>query len=492
MSADSPVRPAAVRGHRRRPLIDEFTLGRIRRAAAIPLLALVAVLAVGLVLWRVVEVPGGRVLAGLVCGCVVVAVVAVREARAAAQAVQRADAGRLDADLAVVLDRLAAAQKTVLWSTDELCRGRRPPIPAAADPRSAGPAAGVEAALSTLQTQAVIALLRVHDESGAVVLLEVLRRLAMREHVLVGRALEALSELERLTDDPELLARIFQIDHLVTRVRRQVESTAVLGGQSLRTGRTPLSVATVLRGAVSEVVQYPRVSTTAGAVGTELGLPAHVGPDLMHLLAELIENSCENSDPATRVVVRAQQVPAGLAIEVEDRAVAMAPELRERMNALLAAPDDVDVSGQVRAGRIGLLTAAKIGRRHGLSIRLQENMTGGTTALVVVPTSLLVKMPSGGGASRSARPRPVPPASSASAAAAPPPARVAEAVSAGEPPLPRRTRTHGALRPDSGQQQETTTAATPGLAAAFLGATRRGAGSPSPQATPPEQSRRRT
>lgn len=244
--------------------------------------------------------------------------------------------------------------------------------------------------LGGLQAHVVASLIRVHDESQSVVLLEVLRGLAMREHGLVGKALAALTELEMLTDDPELLSKVFEIDHLVTRVRRQVESTAVLGGRSLRSVRRPVPVATALRGAVSEVVQYPRVVVAAGSVGAELGLPGHVGPDLTHLVAELIENACECSDPANRVWVRAQRVPNGLAIEVEDRAIPMRPQTRAQMNHLLQAPDEVDVSGQVRAGQLGLLVAAKIAQTHGLSVLLQENVTGGTTALVVVPDRLLV------------------------------------------------------------------------------------------------------
>lgn len=133
--------------------------------------------------------------------------------------------------------------------------------------------AEIDNALSALQVQAVASLIRVHDESQSVVLLEVLRRLATREHALVGKALEALTQLEMLTDDPELLAKIFEIDHLVTRMRRQVESTAVLGGQSLRSVRQPVPVTTALRGAISEVVQYPRVVVAAGSVGASWGFP---------------------------------------------------------------------------------------------------------------------------------------------------------------------------------------------------------------------------
>jgi hypothetical protein len=220
-----------------------------------------------------------------------------------------------------------------------------------------------------------------------------LRRLARREHVLVERALSALTDLESLTDDPDLLARIYELDHLVTRVRRQVENTAVLGGQSLRGVRRPVTVMTVLRGAASEVVQYPRVAVVAESVGTELGLPGHVGPDLTHLLAELIENGCQFSDPTTRVTVRARRVVNGLLVEVEDMAVAIRPATRDQLNAMLRSPDEVDVSAQVRAGQIGLLTASKIAQVHEISVRLTENPTGGTTAQVVVPARQLVVLP---------------------------------------------------------------------------------------------------
>ncbi|MGW3867648.1 ATP-binding protein, partial [Streptomyces sp. NPDC005047] len=282
-------------------------------------------------------------------------------------------------------------------------------------------------------------------------------------------------------DDPELLAKIFEIDHLVTRMRRQVESTAVLGGQSLRSARWPVPVTTALRGAISEVVQYPRVAVAAGSVGAELGLPGHVGPDLTHLLAELIENACECSDPATRVTVRAQRVANGLAVEVEDRAIPMHPQARTQMNHLLATPDKVDVSGQVRAGQLGLLVAAKIAQSHGLSVVLQENVTGGTTALVVIPARLLVKIPRGDDASISTgearTPKPsqrqatAPLTSSAgqtmhqSAAGA---TRTGNTGRSAQPPaLPTRPRQAGAFRPPRERKQAPASAPTPGLAAAF-------------------------
>lgn len=477
-----PTRPAAT-GHRRRrpPRIDAFTVHCVRRAVALPLLLLAALLGAVFTLWSTAPVALGWLLAGLVCGLIAVALVAARGARTAAVAVQTALGKRRAVELTAVAGVAAAVEKSVQWSADELCRGARPPLPDIQMPQPASPTAEIDKALSALQVHTVASLIRVHDESQSVVLLEVLRRLAMREHALVSKALEALSQLEMLTDDPELLSKIFEIDHLVTRMRRQVESTAVLGGQSLRSVRRPVSVTTTLRGAISEVVQYPRVVVAAGSVGGELGLPGHVGPDLTHLLAELIENACECSDPATKVTVRAQRVPNGLAVEVEDRAVPMHPQTRAQMNRLLKTPDEADVSGQVRAGQLGLLVAAKIAQSHGLSVVLQENVTGGTTALVVIPARLLVAIPSvgdTGACRREMRPSaPPPPRQMATAAPSVGQVRRPTAVaapgdggaghSAHAPHLPRRTRQTGSFRPPGEREQAPASAATPGLAAAF-------------------------
>ncbi|MEW2247942.1 ATP-binding protein [Streptomyces sp. NPDC006975] len=474
--------PAATGHRRRRPQIDAFTLHHVHRAVALPLVLLAALLGAAFILWSVSAVGPGWLLAGLVCGLAGVATLAARRARTAAGAVQTAAEHAQAAALAAVAGAAAAVEKSVQWSADELCRGGRPPLPDLLVPPSASPNAEINKALSALQVQAIASLIRVHDESQSVVLLEVLRRLAMREHALVGKALEALSQLEMLTDDPELLAKIFEIDHLVTRMRRQVESTAVLGGQSLRSVRRPVPVKSVLRGAVSEVVQYPRVAVAAGSVGAELGLPGHVGPDLTHLLAELIENACECSDPATKVMVRAQRVANGLAVEVEDRAIPMHPQTRAQMNHLLQAPDEVDVSGQVRAGQLGLLVAAKIAQSHGLSVLLQENVTGGTTALVVIPARLLVAIPSVDDASalpQDARPLAPQPQQVAATPATPRPGQVPrpgtagapEAARAGHsadaPALPTRRRQAGTFHPPHEREQAPVTAATPGLAAAF-------------------------
>ncbi|MFF2213418.1 ATP-binding protein [Streptomyces antibioticus] len=500
-----PPRPVATDHRRRRPRqVDAFTLRCVRRAVALPLLLLSVLSGAAVSVWSTSMVGRGSLAAGLACGLVGVTLVAAWGAQTAARAVQRAAEQVWTAEMTAIAGAAAAVEKSMLWSADELCRGARPPLPDGQSPPSAGPSAEIDKVLSTLQVQAVTSLIRVHDESQSIVLLEVLTSLAKREHALVGKALEALSRLEMLTDDPELLAKIFEIDHLVTRMRRQVESTAVLGGQSLRSARWPVPVATVLRGAVSEVVQYPRVAVVAGSVGAELGLPGHVGPDLTHLLAELIENACECSDPAMRVMVRAQRVSSGLAVEVEDRAIPMHPQARAQMNHLLKAPDEVDVSGQVRAGQLGLLVASKIAQSHGLSVVLQENVTGGTTALVVIPARLLVAIAPVEDADMSPRGMRSAGLSSRQAAAAPavlssgqatPPGPVgASGAGAADhrtdvPALPTRRRQAGAFRPPREREEAPVTAATPGLAAAFRSGIQAG-GTASSSRAPDEHPRR--
>ncbi|MER5201204.1 ATP-binding protein [Streptomyces sp. NPDC002884] len=301
---------------------------------------------------------------------------------------------RRDGEFQRVVEAVSAAEAMMVWTAGKLCQGKRPPLPP--EPALAGGDA-VERVIdlvADLKVQGAGALMRVHDESQAAVLVEMHRTLTRRQHTLIDDMLEHLTSLQQSTEDPELLDRSFKIDHLATRLRRMVESVSVvLGGRSLRETRAPVAVSTVLRGAKSEVVKYTRVQTAAGDTGSAYALPAHVHPEVAHLLAELIDNGLEHSDPATKVVVRAQKVAAGLLVEVEDRAtLLMSPAQRDMLNHLLERPNQADVAGQVRNGSLGLITTAKIAARHGLKVWLVMNAMGGTTANVIIPNRYLVPL----------------------------------------------------------------------------------------------------
>ncbi|KUO21360.1 sensor histidine kinase [Streptomyces dysideae] len=216
---------------------------------------------------------------------------------------------------------------------------------------------------------------------------EVFVNLARRLQSLVHRAINMLDQLENEVEDPELLKGLFHVDHLATRIRRHAENVAVLGGSvSRRQWTRPVTLTEVLRSSIAEVEHYSRVKLVPPIEGT---LRGHAVADVIHLLAELVENATMFSEPHTQVLLRAQHVTAGLAVEVEDRGLGMSPQEQARTNALLAEPDHIDLSKLLADGRIGLYVVSALARRHGIAVRLQSNIYGGVQAVLVIPRGLM-------------------------------------------------------------------------------------------------------
>ncbi|TYC09414.1 sensor histidine kinase [Actinomadura syzygii] len=216
---------------------------------------------------------------------------------------------------------------------------------------------------------------------------DVFVNLARRMQSLAHRTIKGLDELENQVEDPDLLKGLFKVDHLSTRMRRQAESLAVIGGAaSRRQWSRPVTVYEVLRSAIAEVEHYNRVKVVPPVEGT---LHGGAVADIVHLLAELIENATRFAPPQTQVLIRVGPVAAGLAVEVEDRGLGIPPEERHRLNELLADSADVDSSELLQEGRIGLLVVSALARRHGVRVQLQGNLYGGTQAVVVVPNELV-------------------------------------------------------------------------------------------------------
>ncbi|MER8002117.1 ATP-binding protein [Streptomyces sp. NPDC095613] len=219
---------------------------------------------------------------------------------------------------------------------------------------------------------------------------DVLVRIARRLQTLVKRSLDELTDLEKSVEDPVLLDGLFRLDHLVTRVRRQVESLAVLGGAVPRSVSEPVPLATVLRQAVAEIQQYPRVRVPVLPDGAVLGYAA---VDIIHLLAELVENATVFSRPDTQVLVRAAEAPAGLAVEIEDRGLTIPGARLSELNRLLTAPERANVQQLLTVGQIGLYVVARIAARHSIHVELRTNVYGGTQAVVILPGKLLLSSP---------------------------------------------------------------------------------------------------
>ncbi|MGW2620864.1 ATP-binding protein, partial [Streptomyces sp. NPDC001500] len=238
---------------------------------------------------------------------------------------------------------------------------------------------------------AVVRAAQLSSQTGSEQKLEVFVNLARRLQSLVHREISILDELENEIEDPDLLKGLFHVDHLATRIRRHAENLAVLGGAvSRRQWSNPVSMTEVLRSAIAEVEQYSRVKLVPPVDGE---LRGHAVADVIHLLAELVENATVFSAPHTQVLLRANLVTSGLAVEVEDRGLGMPAEETGRMNALLADPDQVNVGRLLADGRIGLFVVSQLARRHGIRVRLQSNIYGGIQAVLVVPQALLGSAP---------------------------------------------------------------------------------------------------
>ncbi|MGW4025426.1 ATP-binding protein, partial [Streptomyces sp. NPDC005009] len=251
---------------------------------------------------------------------------------------------------------------------------------------------------------AVVQASQLSSQTGSEQKLEVFVNLARRLQSLVHREISILDELENEMEDPDLLKGLFHVDHLATRIRRHAENLAVLGGAvSRRQWSNPVSMTEVLRSAIAEVEQYSRVKLVPPIDGT---LRGHAVADVIHLLAELVENATVFSAPHTQVLLRANLVTSGLAVEVEDRGLGMPVGEQDRMNALLTDPDQVHVASLLADGRIGLFVVSQLARRHGIHVRLQSNIYGGVQAVLVVPQALLGTEPGTAGGGQGTAPQP--------------------------------------------------------------------------------------
>ncbi|MEY9996075.1 signal transduction histidine kinase [Streptomyces sp. V4I8] len=343
---------------------------------------------------------------GVLAGAVSVTVAGILIAAVAANRTAKAVTDRIGA-----LRRSSARGEADLRALVEtLRRGDGPPKrkPRSGPPEGADDFELLAADLARAHDGAVTAVVQasqLSSQAGSEQKLEVFVNLARRLQSLVHREISILDELENEIEDPDLLKGLFHVDHLATRIRRHSENLAVLGGAvSRRQWSNPVSMTEVLRSAIAEVEQYSRVKLVPPIDGT---LRGHAVADVIHLLAELVENATVFSAPHTQVLLRANLVTSGLAVEVEDRGLGMPVGEQSRMNALLADPDQVHVASLLADGRIGLFVVSQLAKRHGIHVRLQTNIYGGVQAVLVVPQGLLgtEQGARGGGAPRAHDPQ---------------------------------------------------------------------------------------
>ena len=208
--------------------------------------------------------------------------------------------------------------------------------------------------------------------------------LSRRSQGLIQRQLSLISELESREADPDQLSSLFKLDHLATRMRRNGENLLVLAGEEPgRRWTRPVPLVDVLRAAASEVEQYERIELSS-VPATEVA--GRVVNDLVHLLAELLENATSFSSPQTKVKVTGHALPDGrVLVEIHDTGIGLSPEDLAAINERLASPPTVDVSV---SRRMGLFVVGRLSLRHGIRIQLRPSDSGGTTALVMLPVDV--------------------------------------------------------------------------------------------------------
>ena len=244
--------------------------------------------------------------------------------------------------------------------------------------------ASAEAAIASLQhTAAAAAAGEAGLRNG---IGQVFVSLARRNQSLLQRQLRLIDALEQKASDPAALADLFPLDHLTTRMRRHAEGLIILAGAAPgRSWSEPVPVIDVIRGAVAEIEDYKRVTVLTRAEDAVTGLAA---ADMIHLLAELIENATLSSPSGTRVEVRAERVANGFAIEIDDRGLGIEADQLHTINKRLARPPDFDLAN---ADQLGLFVVGKLAARHGVRVALRPSAYGGTTAVVLLPNSIVAR-----------------------------------------------------------------------------------------------------
>jgi signal transduction histidine kinase len=216
---------------------------------------------------------------------------------------------------------------------------------------------------------------------------QVFLNLARRNQALLHRQLALLDTMERKAEDPDTLEGLFKLDHFTTRMRRHAENLIILSDAAPgRRWRDPVPIFDVIRSAALEVEDYTRVT-----IQPMPNAPMLVGAavtDVIHLVAELVENATAFSPPNTGVQVRGLSAANGFAIEVEDRGLGMNAATMAELNDQLATPPEFDLAS---SDRMGIFVVSRLAARHGIKVMLRPSPYDGTTAILMVPASVLTE-----------------------------------------------------------------------------------------------------
>ncbi|MFD0525854.1 sensor histidine kinase [Paractinoplanes durhamensis] len=248
---------------------------------------------------------------------------------------------------------------------------------------------------------------------------------ARRPQRPLQRGLKVVEDLQVQVGDEKMLTHLFDIHHQLNQTRRFLENLVILaGGQIGRRFQNPVPLRRVLLAAFAEARNYQRITLRSA---NDVALAGHAVAEVIHLLAELLDNALAFSPPETTVWVTSSRVQHGVAVEIEDAGVGMSAEAVDAANTLLATAPTPDVTELRDGAQIGLHVVAELAKREGVQISLRRSAYGGLLAIVLLPERILV----GGDNDGAADTRAMPVVPAAQPTELPPPGPAAAAPQAG-------------------------------------------------------------
>ena len=208
--------------------------------------------------------------------------------------------------------------------------------------------------------------------------------LSRRNTNLINQQLGLIEKLESDEEDPERLENLFRLDHLAARMRRNAESLVILSGTPTRAAEEDeLSISDALQAAIAGVQDYRRVTLDSAPAQR---ISAEAAADVVHLLAELIDNALSYSPPSAQVLVTTTATRGGTVVQITDAGLGIADDTLVEINANLRAGGEVTPD---TARRMGLFVVSRLAQRHHLSVTLEQNDRQGITATVFLPAYVM-------------------------------------------------------------------------------------------------------
>jgi hypothetical protein len=167
-------------------------------------------------------------------------------------------------------------------------------------------------------------------------------------------------------------------------MRRNAENLLVLtGAEPGRRFSGAYPLLDVVRAAAAEIADYTRIDI---ALLPHISVAERAVGDLVHLLAELLENAATYSPPHTRVTVSGRRTVSGAVISVYDNGIGLTPQALSVANQRLRGPTMLT---STVAGTLGLLVVARLAAHHDVDVELRSRDGRGTAALIGLPNKMI-------------------------------------------------------------------------------------------------------